>query len=125
METTQAKYNHKFQVGIYNALRELNIPAHLKGYEYLKSALTHLQEHPEDIYHITKGLYPAIAEKHGTGPSRVERGIRHAIEQSMQRIDEAIQYRALGRTGHLTNAEFIATLRESIRVRLAVEGIRT
>jgi two-component system response regulator (stage 0 sporulation protein A) len=105
-----------FKIEAYNTLRELGIPAHLRGYEYLKSALNYLQENPDAIYEITTKLYPAVAKIHKTTPSKVERGIRNAIEQS--KSSKATWLQVMGRAGHMSNGEFIATLREVVKMRL-------
>lgn len=92
--------------------------AHVKGYEFLKSAMRYIHNHPQAIYRITTELYVEVAKEHGTMPNRVERGIRHAI--SLIRADDATVYKVLGRTGHLANGEFMATLNESIAIELAM-----
>ena len=86
----------KFELEVVNALRELEVPAHVKGYEFIKSA---------------------IAEKHNTAHSRVERGIRHALE--IAQSDFQIQKKVLGTSRDLTNRDFLATLHETIKIKLA------
>ena len=73
-----------FELAIYEALRELQIPAHLKGYQFLKSALRYLRDNPNAIYSVTKDLYPGIAEMYDDKVewTHVERGIRNAIRLS-------------------------------------------
>ena len=109
----------KFDLQIITALRELEISAHLLGYEYIKTATKVLHENPTFIHSIAKKLYPAIAEIHGTIPSRVERGIRHALESANS--DFITQKKVLGTARELANGEFLATLHESIRVKMAME----
>lgn len=87
---------NRFDIEVYNALRELGIPAHVKGYEFIKSAAKYLRNNPDSIYKITKELYPGIAEVHGTTPSRIERGIRHAI--CLSTANDAVWYKVLGVT---------------------------
>lgn len=106
-----------FEIEVINALRELEIPVHMRGYEFIKTAINHLHDNPESLYSITKELYPAVAEKHNTTPSRVERGIRHALESAYS--DFLIQKKVLGTARDLTNGEFLATLHEVIKLKLA------
>jgi len=109
----------KHQIRVYNSLRKLRIPPHLSGYEYLKSAMSYIHSNPNSIYSVTKDLYPCVAEKHNTTASKVERGIRFAIKSI--KADDAEVYSVLGRTGHMTNSEFISTLNEAIKIKMAVE----
>ena len=111
----------KFELEVISALRELEIPAHIKGYQYIKTAMGILRKDPTVIYAITKELYPGVAEIHGTTGSRVERGIRHALGSANS--DFATQKKVLGTSRDLTNSEFLATLAEVINVKLA--GART
>ncbi len=97
----------------YNLMKELGIPANLKGYNYLIEAISILLTDKE-MYDgaITKELYPAIAKKYKTTSSRVERAIRHAIEVATDRASVEIMYKIFGMTasadsGRLTNSEFI------------------
>lgn len=103
------------------ALQEIGVPAHLVGYEYLKSALSICMGDPTAIRDMTTGLYPAIAEVHGTTPSKVERGIRHAIETCWDRCDIGTLAKAFGpavgaREKRPANAEFIAVVAERLRM---------
>lgn len=110
----------KFQLEIYKSLCNLGIPAHIKGYEFLKTAMKYIREHPNAIYSITKELYPGVAEIHGVQPEHVERGIRTAIAKI--RANDATVYKVLGRVGPFTNSEFLATLGEAIKFKMAIEG---
>lgn len=101
-------------------LQAVGVPAHLLGYEYLKSALSICMDNPAAIRSMTAGLYPAIAATHDTTASKVERGIRHAIEACWERCDkdtlEIVFGRIVaGRGMRPTNAEFIAVLAEQLR----------
>ena len=107
----------KFELEVISALRELEVPVHLKGYQFIKTAIKHLQKNPDTIYHITKELYPAVAERHGTEGTRVERGIRHAL--TFAYMDLVVMKRVMGTSRMLTNSEFLATLNEVINVKLA------
>jgi two-component system response regulator (stage 0 sporulation protein A) len=106
----------KFKLETYNALRQLEIPAHMRGYQYIKTAMNIINENPSAIYAIIK-LYEAIAEKENTTHTRVERGIRHALSQC--HTDFAKQNEVLGTARELKNGEFLATLFEVIKVKLA------
>lgn len=108
----------KFDLEVISALRELEIPPHVKGYELIKIAMRCLHRDRDLIYSMTKGLYPAVGEIFGDDePSHIERGIRHAL--NLSRADKAAQRRVLGRTGHISNSEFLATLYEVISVKMA------
>jgi len=111
-----------FELAIYEALRELQIPAHLKGYQFLKSALRYLRDNPNAIYSVTKDLYPGIAEMYDDKVewTHVERGIRNAIRLS--RANDETKVRVLGKKGHFANSEFIAALSETIGFRLDGDG---
>ncbi len=102
-------------------LHEIGIPAHIKGYQYLRDAIIISVEEKEMLVSVTKVLYPAIAKKHGTTASRVERAIRHAIEVAWSRgqlemIDEIFGYTVNSGKGKPTNSEFIALITDKIRL---------
>lgn len=112
----------KFDLKVYNALHKLGIPPHVKGYTFLKSAMAYIHSNPNSIYSVTKELYPGVAEIHNVSASKVERGIRFAIKSI--KADDAEVYAVLGRTGHMTNSEFMATLNDSIWIEMALEKER-
>lgn len=100
-------------------LREIGVPAHIKGYRFLRDAIIMVANNPEMINAVTKQLYPEIAEKNNTTASRVERAIRHAIEVAWDRGDIEVLNRYFGSTVHSlrgkpTNSEFIAMLSDRI-----------
>ena len=102
-------------------LHEIGVPAHIKGYQYLRDAITASVEDQDMLSSVTKVLYPNIAKKHQTTPSRVERAIRHAIEVSwsrgkMETINEIFGYTVSNGKGKPTNSEFIALLSDKIRL---------
>ena len=106
------------ELEVINILRELGIPAHVKGYRYIKTAVRYLQDNPNSIYHVVKELYPEAGKLCGEDKvHRVERGIRHAI--SLSKADDATWYRVLGRSGPMLNGEFLATLDEAIKIKMA------
>lgn len=104
-------------------IREVGIPAHIRGYNYLRDAILMVVEDMELINAVTKSLYPAIAQKYRTTPSRVERAIRDAIEVAWSRgnfeaIDEMFGYTVSRDKGKPTNAQFIAMVADRMRISL-------
>ena len=107
------------QTKIKEALFKAGVPAHIKGYHYLKTGIQLVLENPEKIHSITKVLYPEIAKIHGTTSSRVERAIRHAIECTFDHaapdtIEEFFGNNVPYETGKPTNSHFIATFVEHL-----------
>ncbi len=106
---------------VTNIIHEIGVPAHIKGYQYLRDAIMMSVKDNEMLNSITKLLYPSIAKKHNTTPSRVERAIRHAIEVAWSRgkmdtIDELFGYTVNNGKGKPTNSEFIALITDKIRL---------
>lgn len=104
---------------VYQLLKELGIPASIKGYSYVRRAILLSIENPEMIDKITRRLYPTIAKEFDTTPSRVERAIRHAIEISFNRGDQDKLHEIFGYSysslrGRPTNSEFIAEIVDHI-----------
>lgn len=102
-------------------IHEIGVPAHIKGYQYLREAIIMSVMDIEMLNSITKILYPTIAKKYQTTPSRVERAIRHAIEVAWSRgkmdtIDELFGYTINNGKGKPTNSEFIALIADKIRL---------
>lgn len=102
-------------------LREIGIPAHIKGYQYLRDAIAISVEEEEMLVSVTKVLYPTIAKRHDTTSSRVERAIRHAIEVAWTRgrldvINRMFGYTVDSSKGKPTNSEFIAMIADKIRM---------
>ena len=100
-------------------IHEIGVPAHIKGYQYLREAITLVVNDMDTINAVTKVLYPAVAKRFGTTASRVERAIRHAIEVAWDRGDlETLQkyfgYTVNGAKGKPTNSEFIAMIADRI-----------
>lgn len=107
---------------ISKLLHELGVPAHIKGYQYLRLAIQLSVEDMQNLHSITKVLYPSIAEAFHTTPSRVERAIRHAVEVSfsrgkMETLEEIFGYSVNTLKGKPTNSEFIAMLADQIRLK--------
>ncbi|MDR2520244.1 MAG: sporulation transcription factor Spo0A [Eubacteriaceae bacterium] len=108
---------------ITSILHEIGVPAHIKGYTYMRDAIKLIIEEPEMLGGITKELYPTIAKKYTTTPSRVERAIRHAIEVAWARgrvetIDLIFGYTIDQNKGKPTNSEFIAMIADKIRMQV-------
>jgi two-component system response regulator (stage 0 sporulation protein A) len=106
---------------ITNIIHEVGVPAHIKGYHYLRDAIQFVVEDIDLLGAITKELYPAVAKKNDTTPSRVERAIRHAIEVAWNRgkletIDALFGYTVQSDKGKPTNSEFIAIIADKIRI---------
>lgn len=107
------------ETDITKMLHELGIPAHIKGYQYLRDAISMVVRDREMMEAVTKILYPEIAKKNYTSSSRVERAIRHAIEVawgrgSLEVIDELFGYTISTGKGKPTNSEFIAPIADKI-----------
>lgn len=104
-----------------NLFLSIGIPAHIKGYGYLREAVRLVLEQPEIINRITKELYPGIARRFGTTPSKVERAMRHAIEVAWSRgrlenINQIFGYRVFEAGDKPTNGEFIALIADKLRL---------
>lgn len=104
---------------VTSVIHEIGVPAHIKGYQYLREAIIIAVNDMEVINAVTKVLYPAVAKRFGTTPSRVERAIRHAIEVAWDRGDlETLQkyfgYTVSNAKGKPTNSEFIAMIADRL-----------
>lgn len=109
------------ETDVTNIIHEIGVPAHIKGYQYLRDAIMLCVNETEMLNSITKVLYPTIAKKYVTTPSRVERAIRHAIEVAWSRgkmdtLDELFGYTVSNGKGKPTNSEFIALIADKIRL---------
>lgn len=109
------------EVKVTNLIHDLGVPAHIKGYQYLREAIIMAVANEEIINAVTKSLYPLLANKYETTPSRVERAIRHAIEVAWNRGEIAVHDKIFGYTvnsnkGKPTNSEFIALIADKIRL---------
>ena len=116
-------YNRErsLEAEITNIIHEVGVPAHIKGYQYLREAITMVVNDMELLSGITKELYPGIAQKFNTTPSRVERAIRHAIEVAWSRgridtINKLFGYTIHDEKGKPTNGEFIAMVADKLRM---------
>ena len=111
---------------VTNMIHEIGIPAHIKGYHYLRDAIMMAVEDMDVLNAITKILYPTVAKRHQTTSSRVERAIRHAIEVAWSRgkldtLDELFGYTVSNGKGKPTNSEFIALVADTIRLEQKVK----
>lgn len=109
------------EVMITEVIHQIGVPAHIKGYKYLRDAITLVLETPDMINSVTKKLYTAVAEINNTTSSRVERAIRHAIEVAWDRGDIDVLNSYFGYTihnlrGKPTNSEFIAMISDKLRL---------
>ncbi len=106
---------------VTNILHEIGVPAHIRGYHYMREAIIMSVNDMDILNYITKELYPSIAKKCNTTPSRVERAIRHAIEVAWNRgkidaIDALFGYTINNHKGKPTNSEFIALIADRLRL---------
>ena len=120
-QRTVLDYEFNMKQDVTKIIRDLGIPAHIKGYQYLRDAIVMSVNDMDMLNSITKILYPTIAKKYQTTSSRVERAIRHAIEVAWSRgkmdtIDEMFGYTIHNGKGKPTNSEFIALITDRIRL---------
>lgn len=113
------------EVLVTDIIHQIGVPAHIKGYHSLRDAIMLSVNNSEIINAVTKQLYPTIAKRYSTTPSRVERAIRHAIEVAWDRGDVDTLNSYFGYTihngrGKPTNSEFIAMIADKLRLRLKV-----
>ena len=104
-------------------IHEVGVPAHIKGYQFIRSAILMAIDNMEVINHITKQLYPDLAKMYKTTPSRVERAIRHSIEVAWNRGSSETMESIFGYTvscdkGKPTNSEFSARIADNVRLRM-------
>ncbi len=112
----------RLEVDVTEVIHEIGVPAHIKGYQYLRDAIILAIRDIEMMNSVTKMLYPTIAKKYETTPSRVERAIRHAIEVAwtrgkMDTLDQLFSYTVSNGRGKPTNSEFIALVADKIRLK--------
>ena len=120
-QVRQVKQRKPVEVEVTSLLHDMGVPAHVKGYQYLREAIMMSVEDNEMLSSITKVLYPSIAKKYQTTPSRVDRAIRHAIEVAwsrgrMETLDALFGYTINTGKGKPTNSEFIALIADKIRL---------
>ena len=120
---TESKKEENLEALVTNIIHEVGVPAHIKGYQYLREAIMMVVNDIDVINQITKSLYPKIAAKYNTTPSRVERAIRHAIEVAWGRgqqeaVENIFGYTISASKGKPTNSEFIAMIADKLRLEL-------
>ena len=109
-------------------IHQIGVPAHIKGYQYLRTAILMTIEDNDIINSVTKVLYPTVAKKYGTTTSRVERAIRHAIEVAWDRgdvdtLNSYFGYTIQNSRGKPTNSEFIAMIADNLRLKYRCAAI--
>jgi two-component system response regulator (stage 0 sporulation protein A) len=117
----EKKLTYNLEKDVTDMIHEIGVPAHIKGYQYLREAIMMSVEEPDMLGSITKVLYPTIAKRYQTTSSRVERAIRHAIEVAwnrgrMETLDNLFGYTINNGKGKPTNSEFIALIADKIRL---------
>jgi two-component system response regulator (stage 0 sporulation protein A) len=110
---------------VTDIIHQIGVPAHIKGYQYLREAIKRSVNDPEMLNSVTKILYPTVAKSFSTTPSRVERAIRHAIEVAWDRGDVDVLSSYFGYTiqserGKPTNSEFIAMIADKLRLKMKI-----
>lgn len=118
---SSASAAYDLETKVTNILHEIGVPAHIRGYHYMREAIIMSVNDMDVLNYITKELYPSIAKKCNTTPSRVERAIRHAIEVAWNRgkidaIDSLFGYTINNHKGKPTNSEFIALIADRLRL---------
>lgn len=121
--SADSKSTNDLEIIVTDIMHQIGIPAHIKGYEYIRTSIILTVKDSEIMNSVTKILYPTIAKKYATTPSRVERAIRHAIEVAWDRgdidvLDAYFGYTIQNSRGKPTNSEFIAMISDKIRLRI-------
>ncbi|OJU16133.1 MAG: sporulation transcription factor Spo0A [Clostridiales bacterium 43-6] len=128
-DRTPSKVPHSaepdLEVMVTEIIHQIGVPAHIKGYHYLREAIMLSVKNPDIINSITKQLYPTVAKRFQTTSSRVERAIRHGIEVAWDRGDVDVLNSYFGYTIHVgrgkpTNSEFIAMIADKLRLRMKI-----
>ena len=117
--------NGDLEIIISDIMHQIGVPAHIKGYQYLRMSILMTVNDPELINSVTKQLYPTVAKMYKTTASRVERAIRHAIEVAWDRGDVDVLSAYFGYTiqnsrGKPTNSEFIAMISDKLRLKMKI-----
>lgn len=127
LEQKQFLFDSTLENDVTKMIREIGIPAHIKGYQYIREAIMMSVKDPEILNYITKYLYPTIAKQYHTTTSSVERAIRHAIEVAWNRgkldkMEELFGYCVTSGKGKPTNSEFIALIADKFRLEYRMKG---
>ena len=123
MQPAPAGEEPSLKIQVTEILHQIGVPAHIKGYHYLRDSIIMAIETPDIINSVTKQLYPGVAKRYNTTASRVERAIRHAIEVAWDRGDVDVLNSYFGYTihntrGKPTNSEFIAMISDRLRLHM-------
>ena len=126
--TDNGSNNDNLETLVTKIIHQIGVPAHIKGYQYLRTAIIMTVNDSDIINSVTKILYPSVAKKYSTTSSRVERAIRHAIEVAWDRGDLDVLNSIFGYTvqnsrGKPTNSEFIALIADNLRLRSKNESM--
>lgn len=118
-EKTEKLFNQ--EAIICDLLHQLGIPSHIRGYKYIKDGIMIIYNNGNNISYITKDVYPEIASKYNTTPTRVERAIRHAIEVSWNRGDLNLMEKTFGNSLNInrdkpTNSEYLSTIADRLKL---------
>ncbi len=113
--------NADMEAQVTNVIHQIGVPAHIKGYQYIRTAILMVIQDSDVINAVTKVLYPSVAKEYGTTASRVERAIRHAIEVAWDRgdfetLNSYFGYTIQNTRGKPTNSEFIAMIADNLRL---------
>lgn len=124
-DVSKSQDNVDLQVTVSEIMHQIGVPAHIKGYQYLREAIVLSINDREMMSSVTKVLYPTVAKMYSTTASRVERAIRHAIEVAWDRGDVDVLSSYFGYTiqntrGKPTNSEFIAMISDKLRLRMKI-----
>ncbi len=124
-DTSELNNTNDLQVTVSEIMHQIGVPAHIKGYQYLREAIVLSINDREMMSSVTKVLYPTVAKMYSTTASRVERAIRHAIEVAWDRGDVDVLSSYFGYTiqntrGKPTNSEFIAMISDKLRLRMKI-----
>ena len=121
-ESAKGAISGDLEAQVTKIIHQIGVPAHIKGYQYLRAAILMTIENSNIINSVTKILYPSVAKKFGTTTSRVERAIRHAIEVAWDRgdvdtLNSYFGYTIQNARGKPTNSEFIAMIADNLRLK--------
>lgn len=119
MKSIEVKNETGLEIYVTHMLQDLGVAAHIRGYYYLREGIMMVVKGEGDVFTITKTLYPQLARKFNTTPSRVERAVRHAIETSWFRADVKVLESVFRHTvdpekGKPTNSEYIALISDKV-----------
>ena len=124
-KSTAPTYQEDMETQVTKVIHQIGVPAHIKGYQYLRTAILMTISDNEIINSVTKILYPSVAKKYSTTTSRVERAIRHAIEVAWDRgdvdtLNSYFGYTIQNNRGKPTNSEFIAMIADNMRLKYKI-----